>query len=1082
MKYFRKTRTAAQTSNRLSFFCRVLLFLLIVSLPAISCSDMFSFQTGESSLRNSSETDRIIFNGTISVSGAFPAALSHANEDCHTELDSASQSSVSRSAIPSFTIGTEYYYYVTATQTDGSGSFSTNSIDDSKVFDTTSGVTFFLELTNGNWKIECGIKKAKTLNVLSDDDLLVMSDTYTATLSAANPVVSHIFYPMPTKNGKGDVALQMTFTGVSKITIACSDEKWASDTISPEEDKATLGKTGLDSGTYEVTINFYDSNGNLLYYTVQSINVFDNMTTNSWVSDGSGVISSDGVFNLTSTLISQFSRTTFYVGQTEAATSLNIKASDKTGTGSVYSPLESVTKAASIIAAAGDISKDYRIYVCGTVKGAQEISSAVNGKANSITIQGYNGLDENLEPKDALDGNNSGSTLTHSSSVPVTIKNLKITGGSGKPNGTNTLGGGIYIDSGKTLSLGDGALVTSNTAAEGGGIYNAGKLYLYGSAMVGKKTDTVATSISYGNKATVQGAGIYSDSTGSLYLGYKSEEEESELTGGVCGNYNENATNSSAKGGGIYNYVYTALKTLKIASGNISYNYSLNGAGIYTNGFVTMSGGTIEGNEGNSSNTAGSGGGVYVTGRTTGSSNFSMSGNSQIKNNKNMNYGAGIYLYYDNCKLVMNGGEISGNIAETHGGAVYMHDYNSSSHSDLQISGSSYIPYGGAVNNNDIYMLDTNVRVTIKQSLSARDPGNVIGITPNSYTEGRTLLTAADDVILADELDKFRVTPDSQGKEWSIDSYGKLFDDIVVSISKDDLSSFTPNSSTAYTIIVDSSFGKTEVESLLSKISGKVGEGTILDLGNSTATSISTSSTYWLTSGVSSITLPATLSSRLGSQFFQNADTLTEIIVPESNTIYCSQDGVLYTKDMTGLMKYPPAKEGDSFTLPETVYQLYYEAFYNNKNLTTINGLTQIRSFIDNESDAVFSSCEKLEEIDLSGLTCNTLYDRTIRYSSALRKVTLSSSITTIDFACFQYLSNLEEVHFNSTTPPLIKTHSSDPSYYINFKSCPNVKFYVPSEAVEAYQNATGDNGICNPNYNGAATTTAELQALIIGE
>lgn len=236
---------------------------------------------------------------------------------------------------------------------------------------------------------------------------------------------------------------------------------------------------------------------------------------------------------------------------------------------------------------------------------------------------------------------------------------------------------------------------------------------------------------------------------------------------------------------------------------------------------------------------------------------------------------------------------------------------------------------------------------------------------------------------------------------------------------------------------------------------------------------------------MSSITLPATLSSSsdfpLPSQFFQEANTLTEIIVPESNTIYCSQDGVLYTKDMTGLIKYPDAKEGDSFTLPETVYQLYYEAFDHNKNLKTINNLTQIRSFIKNNSDAVFSNCEKLEEIDLSGLTCSTLSSYTIRYSSALKKVTLSTSITTIDYACFQVLSNLEEVHFKTTTPPLIKNDGTS-SYYKNFKSCSKVKFYVPSEAVDAYKNATGVNGICNPTYNGAADTTEGLQALINGE
>ena len=123
--------------TKLTLLCAGLLFFA-------SCSDLLGFQEGTSSARNGGN-GKVIFNGTISVTGALPAALSHA------ELDSASQSSASRSALPSITIGSDYYYYVTATQTDGSGTFSINSFNNPSDFDTTNGVTFALSLTNGNW-------------------------------------------------------------------------------------------------------------------------------------------------------------------------------------------------------------------------------------------------------------------------------------------------------------------------------------------------------------------------------------------------------------------------------------------------------------------------------------------------------------------------------------------------------------------------------------------------------------------------------------------------------------------------------------------------------------------------------------------------------------------------------------------------------------------------------------------------------------------------------------------------------------------------------------------------------------------
>lgn len=1006
-----------------------------------SCTNFINETIYDKVSTEESPTETINFIGNIQANGALPSTIFELAKNDQT-----------RSALPTIS---NLSLFATATTSDGSLNRTGNFLESSH------NIRFSISLSTGHtWTITCGLK--------TSNGAIVFSDSCQVTITNDNPVFSYNFQPQITEgSGSGSVNLPITLedgTNIDHITATCPSSLWnasVDDISSP-----SLVASDIPCGSYEVTINFYEASNILKYSTTQYITVLNSLTTDTWISDESGLINDDGVFNLTKSLIDQYIRTIFYIG----ATDLGSEPSDTNGSGSPYEPFESLSKAIDLIASTGDSTKNYQFFISGTLEGKQTLTSSLDNKAASITIQGLNGLDENKIPKDSLNGNQEDTTLTVETSVPISIKNLKITGGKGAN------GGGLYLENQSVVKLLDGTLITENEADFGGGVYNQGTLFMSGSAMIGKSTSTIATSSSYGNKATSSGAGIYSISGSKIYLGYTSwtstsVNSPSELTGGVCGNYLSNSEISSAYGGGIY-----TQGQLYINSGNISYNYAINGAGIYTESNITMTGGTIKGNEGN---TSGNGGGVCVYNGKT----FTMSGDSKILDNKNMDEGAGIYLDFDNCKLVMKGGEISGNIAKTHGGAVYMHDLNSDNHSDLQISGSSYIPYGGAVNKNDIYMLDSNAKITITGSLSNREADNLIYITPkenlqNTYTEGTTLLKADSGVSLVNELSKFRVTPDSNGKEWSIDTNGNLSSHTY--ITKETLANFSPNNKTSYNITVDSSFGNTEVNSLLSTIKNNVGEGTILDLSNSTATSIST----WLYSGVSSITLPATLSSiySLPSQFFQGADTLTEIIVPESNTVYYSQEGVLYTKDMTTLIKYPAAKEGDSFTLPGEVKQLYYQAFWSNKNLTTINGLTQITGFINNNSDAVFSKCEKLEEIDLSGLTCSTLSEYTIQNSKALKKVTLSENITTIGYACFQSLSNLEEVYFKTNTPPSIKNNSSDPKYYKNFKNCPNVKFYVPSDAVVAYQNATGDNGICNPDYNGAATTKEGLQALIIGE
>lgn len=1009
-----------------------------------SCTNFINETIYDKVSTEESPTETINFIGNIQANGALPSTIFELVKNDQT-----------RSALPTIS---NLSLFATATTSDGSLNKTGNFLESSH------NIRFSISLSTGHtWTITCGLK--------TSNGAIVFSDSCQVTITNDNPVFSYNFQPQITEgSGSGSVNLPITLengTNIDHITATCPSSSWnasVDDISSP-----SLVASDIPCGSYEVTINFYEASNILKYSTTQYITVLNSLTTDTWISDESGLINDDGVFNLTKSLIDQYIRTIFYIG----ATDLGSEPSDTNGSGSPYEPFESLSKAIDLIASTGDSTKNFQIFISGTLEGKQTLTSNLDNKAASITIQGLNGLDENNIPKDSLNGNQADTTLTVETSVPISIKNLKITGGKG------VNGGGLYLENQSVVKLLDGTLITENEATSGGGVYNEGTLFMSGSAMIGKSTSTIATSSSYGNIATSSGAGIYSISGSKIYLGYTSwtstsDYSPSELTGGVCGNYLSNSVSATAYGGGIY-----TQGQLYINSGNISYNYAINGAGIYTESNITMTGGTIKGNEGNSS---GKGGGVYVSfvSDVSNGTTFTMSGDSKILDNKNMNEGAGIYLYYNNCKLVMKGGEISGNIAKTHGGAVYMHDYNDTKPSDLQISGSSYIPYGGAVNNNDIYMHDFNAKITITGSLSNREADKLISITPKEYKDGTTLLKADSGVSLVNELSKFRVTPDSNGKEWSIDTNGNLSSHTY--ITKETLANFSPNNKTPYNITVDSSFGNTEVNSLLSTIKNNVGEGTILDLSNSSATSIS----EWLYSGVSSITLPATLSSiySLPSQFFQGADTLTEIIVPESNTVYCSQNGVLYTKDMTGLIKYPAAKKGNSFTLPAKVRQLYYEAFYGNKNLTTINGLTQITSFINNNSDGVFSKCEKLEEIDLSGLssTCSTLSAYTIRNSKALKKVTLSSNITTIEFACFQSLSNLEEVHFKTNTPPSIKNNSSDPKYYKNFNDCTNVKFYVPSDAVAAYQNATGENGICNPDYNGAATTTEGLQALIIGE
>ncbi len=80
-----------------------------------------------------------------------------------------------------------------------------------------------------------------------------------------------------------------------------------------------------------------------------------------------------------------------------------------------------------------------------------------------------------------------------------------------------------------------------------------------------------------------KGGGIYNDSTGSLYLGYNTANEEANFTGGIYYNY------ATSEGGAIY----MNSGSVTMASGNIKYN-ATNGeaSSIYNSGTLTINGET----------------------------------------------------------------------------------------------------------------------------------------------------------------------------------------------------------------------------------------------------------------------------------------------------------------------------------------------------------------------------------------------------------------------------------------------------------------------------------------------------------
>lgn len=160
---------------------------------------------------------------------------------------------------------------------------------------------------------------------------------------------------------------------------------------------------------------------------------------------------------------------------------------------------------------------------------------------------------------------------------------------------------------------------------------------------------------------------------------------------------------------------------------------------------------------------------------------------------------------------------------------------------------------------------------------------------------------------------------------------------------------------------------------------------------------------------------------------FAYSDALQEIIVAEGNPWYTSNDGVLYTKDMTTLLQYPAGK-GGRFTVPTTVRTFGRSAFGQCTKLTAVTipkGVTEIPGSLFSlctgletvalpdtvtsiGSDA-FSDCEKLVSIVLPENLTN-IGDYAFENCTSLTEIVIPEGVYHIGMCTFQYCENLSQV------------------------------------------------------------------------
>ena len=112
--------------------------------------------------------------------------------------------------------------------------------------------------------------------------------------------------------------------------------------------------------------------------------------------------------------------------------------------------------------------------------------------------------------------------------------------------------------------------------------------------------------------------------------------------------------------------------------------------------------------------------------------------------------------------------------------------------------------------------------------------------------------------------------------------------------------------------------------------------------------------------GITQLRLPDGLL-RVDERAFDGADTLSILRISTQNEVFAARDGVLYSKDMTALIRYPEGKTTVDFTMPASVTSMTPGAFRHAAHLKTAGfpaGLTRV-------PEEAFSGCTGLTSVTL---------------------------------------------------------------------------------------------------------------------
>lgn len=216
------------------------------------------------------------------------------------------------------------------------------------------------------------------------------------------------------------------------------------------------------------------------------------------------------------------------------------------------------------------------------------------------------------------------------------------------------------------------------------------------------------------------------------------------------------------------------------------------------------------------------------------------------------------------------------------------------------------------------------------------------------------------------------------------------------------------------------------------------------------------------------VNLPSTIE-YISSDTIWGCPSLIEVNVSEDNLKYCSEDGIVFSKDKTALILFPAGKNKDVYEIPENVTEIKSRAFAFNQNVRVISvpaGVTKI-------SDDLADYSEKLEAIMVdvdNGAFCSV--DGVLFSKDMTRLLEYPPAKADKDYTVPDGILQIHEISNNNLTALVVPDGVSD----IGDIECTNLAKVTLPKSLEKYPCIYASVKNAEIVYGG---TTAEWNALV---